>query len=321
MMRALGAAAVPAETAVSRRPLSGPVAAEVARLVGDAFFASPGFAEVWRHMGGRPVAWIAEAGGRVAAALPGVEFGRGPLARFHSMPDGCYGGVYVDPAWEPERAALAGALLDAVVRRGYVKTYIADFHRTVPEHPGFTVRPARAMVVDIGEPDWGPADAKLRSQIRKGHRERVRHERFVWDRHHRGFLRLMRDTEARHGQPPRYTDGVYRTLAALAERDPRVRWVWCERGGEPVCSHIYFMERGVLQAWQSYYNKAFSSLKPNQTVRYDLCRSAARTGVRRMNLGATPPRAVGLAYYKARWGGRWVSYPVLVRLNGLGRWI
>ena len=237
------------------------------------------------------------------------------------MPDGCYGGVFVAPAHETERAGLVRALLDAVVERGYLKTFIFDFHRTIAGHPAFIAEPCRASVVDIGGPGWVPPDAKLRSQIRKGRREGVTYERFRWEPHHRGFLRIMRETEARHGQSPRYPDALYRSLADLAERDSRVRWVWCEHGGEPACSHIYFLEKGTLQAWQSYFNKAFSHLKPNQTLRFDLCRSVARDGVERMNLGATPPIAAGLAHYKSRWGGRRVSYPCLVRRTGLGRWI
>ena len=289
-----------------------------ARLAGDSFFASRGFLELWRARGGRPVAWVVEADGAVAAMLPGVEYGRAPWRRFASMPDGCYGGLFVDPALEAERPALASAVLAAVARRGDARSDIFDYYATLPSHEGFTVARGEARLVPIGDPGWVPSDRKLQSQIRKARREGIEVEPFDWDRHHRGFLALAARSYARHGLAPRYPARFYRALAALAARDPRVQWRWCERDGRPASSHIYFVERGALQAWQSYFDRAFSYLKPNVYIRFTLCRELAGRGVAWLNLGATPAGAAGLAYYKGRWGGQRVGFDRYRRVAGLG---
>ena len=290
-----------------------------ARLVGDSFFASRGFLELWRARGGRPVVWVAVADGAMAALLPGVEYGRAPYLRFASLPDGCYGGLFVDPALEAERPEVARVLLAAVARRRYARSDIFDYYATLPSHDGFAVGQGEARLVRIASPDWRPTDPKLQSQIRKARREGIHVEPFDWDRHHEGFLDLAARTYAHHGLAPRYPAGFYRALAALARRDARVQWLWCEREGRPACSHIYFVERAVLQAWQSYFDRAFSYLKPNAYIRFTLCRELSERGVEWLNLGATPTGAAGLAYYKRRWGGRRVSFDRYRRTEGLGR--
>lgn len=288
------------------------------RLAGDSFFASRGFVALWRHAGGRPVAWVAEDAGRLAALLPGVEYGAGPILRFASLPDGCYGGLRLDPALEGERGRRSAALLDALARRGYAKARIFDFHRSLAPHASFEMEREVTRLVGIGAPDWQPADAKLRAQVRRAVREGVRAEPFDWARHHRGFLALVAASARRHGARPRHPARFYAALADLAARDPRVRWSYFERDGRPVASHVYFVERDALQAWQSHFDRRFASLKPNQYLRLAACRAAAAGGARWLNLGCTPAGADGLAYYKSRWGGTPVSYLSWSRWRGLG---
>jgi hypothetical protein len=301
------------------RPLSSIPAADYARLTGGSFFASPGFLSLWHSMGGHHGAWTAEDAGQVVAMLAGVEYGAGLFARFASMPDGCYGGLCLDPAAEPERAAVCRALFEALERRRYARAWVFDRQGTVACSPGFATCRCQTRIVDISAPDWMPPDRKLQAQIRKARREDLLVEPFDWDRHHTRFLALATLTARRQGRRVRHPATFYRALAALAARDERVVWRWCEREGRAVASHIYFVERETLQAWQSCYDRTFSSLKPNQLMRYDVCQETARRGIRWLNLGSTPECAAGLAYYKSRWGGRSVSYPGYVRREPLGR--
>ncbi len=304
---------------IARRPLAEVPDDALARLADGAFFTSRGFAELWRARGGRPVAWTLELDGATAALLPGVEYGAGPLARFLSMPDGCYGGVLVDPALASERAALAAALLAAVERRRYALAWVFDFHGTLA--PGGRPGDQRleTTIVDIHDPGGAPPDPKLRAQVRKAEREGIAVERFDWTRHGEAFLALATLTARRHGAAPRYGRAFYAALAALAARDERIVWRWCARDGRPACAHIYFVERGMLQAWQTYFDPAFSFLKPNPFIRTETCHALARRGVRWLNLGATPSYAAGLAAYKRRWGGTCVTYRAW-RGGTLARW-
>ena len=304
---------------IARLPLAEVPGDAYARLAAGSLFASPGFLDLWRAKGGRPVVWTAELQGALAAALPGVEYGRGPFAQFASMPDGCYGGVLLDPAHESVRPSIARALFEALARRRYAKASVFDFRESAPIHPGFSVIWCETTLVDISAPQWMPPDLKLQSEIRKAEREGIEVERFEWERHHAGFLDLVAATARQHGAKPRYAAPFYRALADLAERDDRVAWRWCEHRGRPAGSHIYFVEGDTLQAWQKYFDRSLSFLKPNQFMQFATCRETARRGITRLNLGATPLGAEGLAYYKARWGGRRVAYPSCVRVEGLRR--
>jgi hypothetical protein len=303
---------------VQRRLLADVPAETYARLAGGSFFASPGFLALWRVLGGRAVAWTIEVDGALGAILPGIEFGSGPFARFQAMPDGCYGGLFLDPALAREREALSRAMFLGLPARHYAKAFFYDFHGMAPSHPGFEVERCETSLVDISDPDWQPADRKLQSQIRKAEREGIEVVPFDWERHHAGFLALTAQTARGHGLHSRYPAAFFRRLADLALRDRRVRWLWCEHDGSPACSHIYFVHAGTVQAWQSCVDRRFSWLKPNQFVRFQLCREVAREGVRWLNLGSTPATSPGLAYFKARWGGGRVGYSSYVRREGLG---
>ena len=100
----------------------------------------------------------------------------------------------------------------------------------------------------------------------------------------------------------------------------QIHWAWCAHEGRGACSHIYVVERGMLQGWQIYFDKTFSFLKPNQFIRYTVCREMADRGIRHLNLGGSPENAPGLDYFKKRWGGQTWSYRGLVRQRWLGRW-
>ncbi len=288
-------------------------------LTGEGFFVSRAYARLWETMGGRAVAWAVEAEGRLVSLLPGVEFGRGPLTRFQSMPDGGYGGIY--HALEKERDHCEALLLEAIVRRRYLKTFIFDFYRTISGPGQFSRETCQTTLVDISEPGWVPPDEKLLSQIRKAKREGIMVGRFSWDDHHAAFLELVVHSEKRHGQKPRFSPDFFAALARVADQDDRVRWIWCEHDNRPACSHIYLTENGVLQGWQIYFDKAFSFLKPNQYIRFTMCREAARQGITRLNLGGSPDNAPGLKYYKERWGGETSDYYCYFLKRGLSRFI
>ena len=282
---------------------------------------SPGFANLWCTLGGKPVYWLVEQGNRIMAVLPGVEFGIKPLKRFYAMPEGCYARLFYNPDVAADRENAARMMLDALTARRYVKLFIYDFYESLPADSRFNIQTRTTTLVDISGPEWQPPDKKLQSQIRRAVREGIQVMTFDWDQHHRRFLDLMRLTERRHGRTPKYSQEFFRALAELAREDDRVRWVWCEHDGCPACSHIYFIENATLQGWQIYFDKAFSFLKPNQYIRFMMCRRMARQGVTKLNLGATPAEAEGLAYYKKRWGGKPVHYYCYVMKRGLGRFL
>ncbi len=290
-------------------------------LCEDSFFASGTFARLWETKGGRPVVYYLQDGNDIVAVMPGVEFGRLFLKRFMSMPDGCYGGVFCHPDHDQHRSEFTERILDKVLAAGYVRTFIFDFEGKLGHDPRFQEIELETTLVDISNPDWLPPDKKLQSQIRKAEREGIVVQNMDWQKYGDRFMRLMESTEKRHGRRPPFSRSFFRELHRISENDSRLHWVWCELGNQGVCSHIYIVEKGILQGWQIYFDKDYSYLKPNQYIRFMTCRMMAGRGINLLNLGGTPETAPGLDYYKKRWGGETVKYRGLVNRQGIGRLI
>ena len=284
----------------------------------DSFFASGTFARLWETKGGCPVVYYLQEGNDIVAYLPGVEFGPWFLRRFMSMPDGCYGGVFCHPDHLAHRAEFTGRLLDKVLSAKYIRTFIFDFDGDIAQDKRFNEIPLQTTLVNISNPDWLPPDKKLQSQIRKAEREGIVVQGMDWLQHGDGFMKLMELSEKRHNRKPAYSGSFFQELYNASVNNPKIHWVWCEYKNQGVCSHIYIIERGVLQGWQIYFDKEFSFLKPNQYIRYTTCRMMAQRGIKWLNLGGTPETAPGLSYYKKRWGGEVISYRGLVNKQGLG---
>lgn len=290
-------------------------------LIKDSFFASAGFLDLWRQVGGRPVIWVASHGENIQAALPGLEFGRGPFRRFHALPDGCYGRMFGVSENGADNEVVASLLTQEIARAGYVKANIFDFHSSLSNVIGFKTEEFTTWLVDIDNKDWLPPDKTLQSELRKAEREGVSFGPFDYERHFKRFIALMRQTEARHGRKPKYPPKFFAALARLAETDSRVVWWWCEHEGEAVSSHINIVEGSMVLNWQVYYDKAFSYLKANQHMLYQLAREQSTKGIRRLNLGASPPDAENLEEYKSKWGGRPYTYRCYFRRAGLGKYL
>ena len=292
---------------------------KVDSLTKDSFFASKGFMDLWSSVGGKPVYWVAESGDLLRAIFPGVEFGRGPLKRFHSMPDGCYGRMFFSSGNDADNRAIGRLVMREIGQAGYLKAHVYDFYNRLSGNSSFTTEKCETSIVDIAGSSWMPPDKKIQSEIRKAEKEGINVETFDLSRHMEKFLALMLSTEERHERKPKYSPAFFEGLARLAETDNRVVWQWCEHNGRAVSSHINFIEAPMALNWQVYFDKSSSFLKANQYLLYNFAKQATGAGVKRLNLGASPPDAEGLIQYKEKWGGRTYTYNCYRRLSRLGR--
>jgi lipid II:glycine glycyltransferase (peptidoglycan interpeptide bridge formation enzyme) len=210
-------------------------------------------------------------------------------------------------------------LVTAIWKSGYSGVHIADYFRELDLEDDASSRVYETLVVDISPADWQPPDAKLQSEIRKAEREGVVVSTFSSQHHLDRFMDLMTRTERRHSRQPKYSQEFFRSLAELATSDTRVKWLWVEQNGAPVVSHIYFVERTMALNWQIYYDKEFSLLKANQHTMFVTAKSLAASGVKLLNLGATPPDAESVRAYKEKWGGVVYAYPINTHRSWLGR--
>jgi hypothetical protein len=291
----------------------------VAPLIGDSLFGSFGFAELWKTVGGKAVYWVGEEQGEVIAVLPGVEFGISPVKRFYSMPDGCYGRLFIKNNCGLEPEVVAGCFMEALADAGYVKAYLFDFWGMFTRSEHFVAEKRETLLVKIPSSDWLPEHPQLRQQVRSAERQNIRIERFNDDLHFSRFMALKVTVEKRRGQRSRYPPSFFKSLARLAETDRRVQWVWCEHEGQAAASHVYLIEGDMLLYWLPYSDRTFSFLRPDQYMLYATVKRLWHDGVRVLNLGTSPPQAHGLIRYKEKWGGKPHVYNCYIYRSLLGR--
>ena len=289
------------------------------RLAGNYFFSSTSFAGLWRTFGGNPVYWLAEENGEVVAVLPGVEFGRGRLRRFQSMPNGCYGKILYNTTESAIKSEIAESIVERILNEKYVKAFLTDFHKTIKCSSKFNIERYTNYLVDISSPDWEPPDSKLRQQIRKGERTNLTLETFDPSLNMNNFMHLVNLHERRRNTKVTYNQEFFEALADVAARDGRIRWIWCEHDDRPVASHIFFIEGESLMHWQMYYDEALSDLQATKFIPFSISKQSVRNGIKYLNLGLSPEGAAGAEFYKGKWGGRPYNYNCYVHKNFLGR--
>jgi hypothetical protein len=215
----------------------------------------------------------------------------------------------------------SNAILDAVVKAGYLKVHVTDFVGHLRMPPTYSALPCSTTIIDISAADWTPPDRKVRTELRRAEREQVTIQPFCRESHMEGFIRLMTGTERRHDRDQKYSPQFFEALAELGSRDDRIIWLWCEHDSQPVVSQICLIEGETALGWQVGYDKAFPFLKANQYMLWSLIAELKRREVQRLNLGATPSDAHGVTHFKSKWGGERYDYNCYVYKSALGRWL
>ncbi|RKX19549.1 MAG: hypothetical protein DRP35_07525 [Candidatus Zixiibacteriota bacterium] len=279
-------------------------------------FSSIGFCNLWECMGGKALFWTAFEGDKVIGVMPSVEFGIKKLKRIQSMPDGCYSNLLCNDDFQ--RDEIEKQIFNEILKAGYLKIFVNDYFHKYSSVKNYDRIKCNTTLVEIF-PDWIPSDKKLVSEINKAERENVEIQEFVYEKHFDNFIYLMKSTEKRHGRKPKYPDIFFNKLASFSEKNNSVQWLVVEYENEIAASHINFIVQDTLLSWQIYFNKKFSFLKPNQFLLFRAARDAAKKGVTKLNLGASPDNADSLKYYKDKWGGVNYEYPCYVKKNWLGR--
>ena len=289
------------------------------RWAGSYFFSSTPFAKLWASVGGTPVYWIGDENGKTLAILPGVEFGKGIFRRFQSMPNGCYTRFLCSEAEQDYSIDCSNQLVDSLIRAGYARVYINDFHNLIVNPGDYRVEQCATYLVDISSPDWEPPDSKLRQQIHKSQREGLQIVPFDASRYMHDFMELVRLHERRRKAASKYTRAFFEALAELSGKDDRIKWVWCAHDKKPVASSIFFREGNSIIHWQMYYDEAMSHFQATKLIPYLVAKEAQKKGIKKLNLGASPPEAEGAEFYKSKWGGEKYSYNCYIHKTFLGR--
>ncbi len=299
---------------------------KISQLIGNSFFGSHGFAKLWETIGGEPIYWTVQEEKSITekketellAVMPSVQFGKKPLARIQSMPDGCYGKIFYD-CEENMQDEIQKKMFSELINQGYQKIFFYDYLNNLNLPQKYQRENKSVQIVDISREDWMPPDSKLASQIKKSKESRMSVRNFNLDTDMEMFLELVKLTAQRHSQKVRYPREFYIVLAELAKSDDRVIWLFAECDGRAVASHIRFIEGNSCLNWQAYSDKSFSDLFANQYLIYQLAAVLRQRGIKKMNLGASPAGAESLEKYKERWGGQEYVYDCFYYKSILGK--
>ena len=89
-------------------------------------------------------------------------------------------------------------------------------------------------------------------------------------------------------------------------------WNCLMHEGMMVGSCINFIYHNTLFNWQTVSNYEFRRLKPNHVLLSEAIQKGIDRGIRKINLGASPPYAHSLIDYKERWGGVKIDYDTYI---------
>ncbi len=288
-------------------------------LTADSFFASPAFASLWRIFGGREIFLVEEKSNSFQAGMAGVVFGGGWLRRFKSMPDGLYGGPHFNSECSQDDKVK---FIEEIVSYLHKGSFIRDdiyIPREELRNDFFSRKEGFTHIIEFEGSTYKPPDPKVRTDIRHGQKGAGEVCSRLDIEHLEDFHHLAIDTAARHGTKPRYPREFFQRLLKIAGTDPRVVWPAVIFEGKLAASHIYFLERGDIFYWQSYSDKNFATLKPNHLLLNYIIDYALKKGIRRLNLGGSPPGAENLIKFKENWGGKEYRYPYYTHIGGLGK--
>jgi Acetyltransferase (GNAT) domain len=290
-------------------------------LTGNSFFASPAFASLWETFGGHEVFLADEEQGILKAGMAGIVFGRKYLRRFRSMPEGFYGGIYwSDTVSEMEKGQFIASFEKYLKKEKFIR---ADIHNPPsPFHAAaFAERTASTHILHLENNSYEYSNPNMTRYIRHARKEGDFRIAVLDDENYLdGFYRLVLATCRRHNVRPRYSREFFSRLLAVSKKDSRVIWPIVLSGDTITASHIRFVERSQIFAWQNYSDRD-DPLRPNYLLYDYIINLAISRNIKEINLGGSPPGADGLVAFKERWGGRKSTYSYYTYLSGLGKFI
>nr|MBN2277522.1 GNAT family N-acetyltransferase [candidate division Zixibacteria bacterium] len=294
---------------------------EWTELTGNSFYSSPGFARIWRALGGREIFTVLREGNRLVAGMVGVLFGHFPFLRYQSMPDGITGCPYFAAGFGDEfKQEFYTGLGDWLRSRRVIR---ADIHNPPGDFrmKGFALGERYTHVIMLSDGVFHPTDPGIGKHIRTGQRRGAEVSLFTDASRLDDFYRLVKVTERRHNLKPRFPLELFRRLHRLSLDDSRILWLMVQYDNIMIGSRICLIEGTELLAWQFYSDKDYTHLKPGYLMFDYIFRHASEYGLKVINLGWSPPEVTSLIDYKERWGGEKQTFKYHTYFSCLGKFL
>jgi hypothetical protein len=246
--------------------------------------------------------------GRLAAGMPAIVTNHFGFRSFYSMPFGTYGEAVFAPGLEHgERESFYRFLIDFLNKNRFSRIVITDFDGSLAGIDNSLLRRERCFTHIIslnGNEEHNPPDKKVNGHIRAGQRAETEICRLTDTEQLEAFYALYELTEGRHGRRhPLYRKQFFESVLRHLGDTDTLYWNCLMFEGKMIGSCINFIFNGSLFNWQTVSDYNNRRLKPNHVLLADAIQRGVETGVKEINLGASPHDAQGLIDYKERWGG------------------
>ncbi|MCP4567704.1 MAG: GNAT family N-acetyltransferase [FCB group bacterium] len=251
--------------------------------------------------------------GRLVAGLPAVMVSKLGQKSFLSMPYGTYGGVLFDEAIDSDgRDEFISNMENWLRKKRFSLVSITDFAGRLadwrPKDFERTSHFTHIIELEAGG-QFVPTNRNLVKNLQAGEKaagDIIRIENI--DRI-KGYYDLYLATESRHGRKkPLYNLSFFEAVMKVLGNTDSLYWTALMVDGEMIGSQISFCHHDTLFYWQAVSAYEKRQFKANYRLLFDAITYGNSRGVTKINLGASPPEAEGLIYFKECWGAKRVEY-------------
>jgi len=253
------------------------------------------------------------ADGEMISGMPAIITRKFGFRSFYSMPYGTYGEMITKGAMDEEQRDIFNANLIKFLKRGrFSRISITDFEGRLSEvgEPFLTWSPSFTHIIKLDSlSDYIPPDERILEQVRNGLKSGTTRIAIRTDDDLNSFYDLYLMTEKRHGQrTPLYSKRFFRAILDTLCNSNMLYWNALLEDSRMVGSCINFIHGDTLFNWQNVSDYSKRYLRPNHVLIADAIEYAINRGIKKINLGASPPYAHSLIDFKRRWGGVRVNY-------------
>lgn len=255
----------------------------------------------FQPIGASPVVLVVEKDDQLLAAMGGVRFGWGPLAREQYMLDGLASPLAFAETSADSRPEIADIIGRFLLESRLAACSLVDYQQAWTQPPLPHVQTVRTRSIPLTA-DYQPVDPSQRQKIRQAERDHVtvRPISLVGDLDH--FYALYAETEHSHGQKKlRYPRAMFELLASLSQTDNRLVWLVACKENELIGSHLYLNNGESALHWLTATGETGKRLRANQALLWHAIDLLRRAGARWLDLGGTPAGAESLDDYKRAW--------------------
>jgi hypothetical protein len=233
------------------------------------------------------------------------------------MPFGTYGSVtFDDDATEDERCDFMMRLTEWLRSGHYSLVEVVDFEGNWPA-PGadwLKRQDTFTHIIRLSEAGTLPFGAGVLQEIKTGERRDAIVREINGPQEVQDFYDLYLKSIKRRGKSKSvYSLRFFKTVFDVLNGTEKLRWTVAAVGGRIVGSQINFIHDETLYYWQGVMDYARREHKPTYLLINDAIETAKRLGLKKINMGATPPDAPGLIDFKRKWGSHRYDYALYRR--------